>query len=337
MNKKVITSGDVAKLAEVSQSAVSRAFTPGASVAPDTRDRILKAAATLGYRPNALARAMNSGRSRLIALLVTYMDNEFYPPVVDHLTRALQDEGYSVLLSIPDGDTDKQDKMVEQIMQYQVEGMILASTTLSSNIAVECGHTGIPIVLLNRYPSTAPASTVISDNISGGAMVAEFLIAGGHHRIAFIAGDENTSTSRDREAGFYQKMAERGVSVFARRVGDYQHRPARQVVRELFTQQQVPDAVFVANDHMAFAVMDVLRDELRLRIPEDVSVVGFDNVPLAASAAYNLTTVEQVIPEMVDSTVHILLSQIKNRQVEELTMVLPVNLVIRGSAKRPRP
>ena len=147
-NKIPVTSGDVAKLAKVSQSAVSRALTPGASVSEKTREKVLKAANALGYRPNALARAMISGRSRLIAMLVAYLDNQFYPIVLEHMSRTLQGEGYQVLLFMTDPGT--QDEVVQKILQYQVDGIVMASATLSSTLARECANTGIPVVKIGR-------------------------------------------------------------------------------------------------------------------------------------------------------------------------------------------
>ncbi len=333
MNKKVVTSADVARLADVSQSAVSRAFTPGASVAPGTRSKIIEAANQLGYRPNALARAMISGRSKLIAMLVAYMDNQFYPTVVEQFSRQLQELGYNVLLFM--SDPGQQDKLVQKMMQYQVEGIIMASATLSSSIARECADTGIPVVLFNRYVPSTPASSVTSDNLAGGSLVADFLVRAGHERIAFIAGDEDASTNRDREAGFYKGLAAHGMTVWSRAVGGYEFEGAAQAARALFSGSEVPDAVFVGNDHMAFAVMDVLRQELGLLIPEDVSVIGFDDVPEAGWKGYQLTTVTQRIPEMIDSTLSILLEQIERQTIRRRAAVVDVNLVVRASARVP--
>ncbi|WP_282608541.1 LacI family DNA-binding transcriptional regulator [Pelagibius sp. Alg239-R121] len=334
MNKSAPTSGDVAKLAKVSQSAVSRTFTPGASVSAETREKVLKAARELGYRPNALARAMISGRSRLIAMMVAYLDNQFYPIVLEKLSRALQDQGYQVLLFMT--ETGKQDRVVQRILEYQVEGVVMASATLSSTLARECAKTGIPVVLFNRYVPSSPASSVTSDNIEGGRLLARFLVEGGHERIAFIAGAEDSSTNRDREAGFFKGLAEHGMTVWARAVGGYNFEGAAAAARELFSRKDRPDAVFVANDHMAFSVMDVLRGELDLRIPEDVSVVGYDDVPEAAWKGYDLTTISQSSQNMIEATVSILLEQIEKRVVKKRAAVVPSELIVRSSARKPK-
>ncbi|WP_245271071.1 LacI family DNA-binding transcriptional regulator [Hoeflea phototrophica] len=329
-----VTSEDVARHANVSQSAVSRAFTPGASVSLKMREKILKSAAELGYRPNALARAMISGKSGLIAMLVAYLDNQFYPVMLEQLSRRLQASGYQVLLFMTEpGD---QDEVVGRILQYQVEGIVMASATLSSDLARECARTGIPVVLFNRYVATSPASCVTSDNIEGGRLIADYLVRGGHERIGFIAGAEDSSTNRDREAGFYNGLAEHGLAVFERVVGGYSFEGAAAAARVLFDRPDRPDAVFVANDHMAFSVMDVLRDELGLRIPEDVSVIGYDDVPQAAWKGYDLTTVSQAGAQMVEATAEILVEQIEQAAVRKRAAVLPAELIVRSSARIPQ-
>lgn len=332
-SKPAVTSVDVAVRANVSQSAVSRAFTPGASVSARTREKVMKAASELGYRPNALARAVISGKSRLIALLVAYLENQFYPIVVEELARSLQLRGYQILLFIT--DPGSQDEVVRRILQYQVQGILMASATMSSTLAKECAQTGIPVVMLNRYVATTSASTVTSDNIGGGELVAEFLVRAGHERIAFIAGAEDSSTNRDREAGFYKRLAEHGVTPIARAVGGYRFDAAAVATRDLFAHREKPDAIFVANDHMAFSVMDVIRSELRLRIPEDVSIVGYDNVPEASWKAYDLTTVAQYPDQMADQAVTILIEQIEKRAIKKRAAVLPAELIVRGSARLP--
>lgn len=327
------TSDDVARLAKVSQSAVSRAFTPGASVSEATRQRVLAAAQALSYRPNALARAMISGRSRLVALLVAYLDNGFYPVVLERLSRTLQERGYHVLLFMTEaGD---QDQVVQQMLQYRVEGIVMASATLSSSLARECAEAGIPVVLFNRSVPASPASSVTSDNVEGGRLLSRFLARGGHRRIAYVAGQEESSTNRDREAGFHDGLAEHGLAPWARAVGHYTTAGAEAAARELFGRAERPDAVFVANDHMAFVVMDVLREQFRLQVPGDVSVVGYDDVPQAGWGAYRLTTVEQPAGPMIEATASMLIEQIEQRVVRPHAAVLPVRLVVRQSARLP--
>ena len=284
-----VTLQDVALLAGVSRSAVSRAFTPGASVGRVTRAKVLDAAAKLGYRPNAIARTLTTRRSQMIAIVVSYLQNQFYPLFVERSSQLLQKHGYHVLLFVSDGhETAKPevDDLVLELMQYQVDGIILASATLSSALAKDCHSAGVPVVLFNRLAPVDRAHSVTSDNIAGGKLAARTLVDLGFKRIAFIAGLEDSSTNRDREQGFREELARLKVRVFARAVGHYSFEGAAQATRDLFSGTEMPDAIFVANDHMAFATLDTLKLELGLRVPEDVAVIGFDNVPQSAWGGY---------------------------------------------------
>ena len=341
--KTSITSIDVARLANVSQSAVSRTFTPGASVSEATRDKVMEASRKLGYRPNAHARSLTTKRSRIIGLVLSYLENLFYPVALEKLARRLQHDGYHVLLFVTDRQSS--DDLVQEILQYHVDGIVLAATTLSSGLAQRCADAAIPVVLFNRVmaPSSpgAPSavSSVRSDNMAGGRMVARHLAEAGHTRIAYIAGQEESSTNLERERGFREGLAERGLRIWARGVGNYDFEQARTVARELFANPaDRPDAVFVASDHMAFGVMDTLRHELGLRIPEDVAVVGFDNVPQAAWPSYNLTTVEQPLGLMVEATVNLLHRHLsEDGRSRNENVIVPGQLVIRQSSPKKEP
>lgn len=333
--KDRITSLDVARHAGVSQSAVSRVFTPGASASPQTAQKVRQAAEALGYRPNSLARAMVSGKSGIIGVVVAYLHNQFYPTALEKLSAQLQSRGYHVLIFMASQTSGNIDDIVEEIMDYQVDGIIAASVSMSSELTARCRVAGVPLVLFNRSQDDPDMSAVTSNNFSGGQRVAEFLVAGRHQRIGYIAGWEGASTQRDREAGFLDGLKKFGKGLFARGVGDFQSETARQVTLEMFAGNIIPDAVFVANDHMAFAVMDTLRFELGLRIPEDVSVVGYDDVPAASWKAYSLTTVNQPADDMVEQAVHMLLSKIKGQSLKTQKIEIEGPLMIRGSAKIP--
>lgn len=335
------TAQDVARLANVSQSAVSRTFTPGASVSEDTRARVMIAAKSLGYRPNAMARSLITRRSRIIALVMGYLENQFYPLVIEKLSQKLQKQGYHVLMFISDGD--ETDGVLDEILQYQIDGIVMASAMLSPDLARQCADSGVPVVLFNRVPDTSAfarhtTSSVTSDNREGGRMVAELLLARGHQRIAFLAGLEKSSTNLERERGFNDALAQAGVSVFRREVGHYSFERAHDAARAMFAglpATKRPDAVFVANDHMAIAVMDVLRHELGLRVPEDVSVVGFDDVPQAAWGAYRLTTVVQGVEPMVEATVELLHEQMLD-DAQPRNVVIACRVVERDSVRAAR-
>jgi len=335
MASEKITSLDVAKRAGVSQSAVSRVFTPGASASKTTTEKVKHAANELGYRPNILARSLITGKSRVIGLVVAYLENHFYPDALEKLSTALQARGYHVLVFMASQTAGNVDDVMEEILDYQVDGIVAASVALSSELAERCRAEGIPVVLFNRSQDDDRLSAVTSDNFNGGRKVAEFLIAGGHKRMAYVAGWEGASTQRDRELGFKSGLSEAGDLSYARAVGDYTSDRAKAATRALFSSFAKPDAVFVANDHMAFIVMDVLRFELGLSVPGDVSVVGYDDVPLAGWPAYDLTTVRQPANRMVNETVDILMNTIMNGEMQPKRVAIDGPLIVRGSAKVP--
>lgn len=329
-----VTSHDVARLAQVSQSAVSRVFS-GASASKATVAKVRAAAAELGYRPNSLARAMITGRSRIIGLVVAYLDNQFYPVALERLSKALQDQGYHVLVFIASNSTEDLEDVVQDLLDYQVDGIITASVSMSSALTERCAAAGIPVVMFNRGQDGSGLSSITSANVSGGRKVAEFLVAGGHERIAHIAGWSGSSTGRDRALGFRHGLEQAGGDLVAEIDGMYSREVASRAARELMAMKDRPDAIFVGNDHMAFAVLDTLRFELGYDVPGDVSIVGYDDVPQAEWPAYNLTSLRQPVNRMVEATVDTLLGQIDNPDRPAQTLEIAGPLVVRGTARIP--
>jgi len=334
VKKSGVTSSEVARRAGVSQSAVSRTFTPGASISPKTRAKVVAAAQELGYRPNAIARSLITNRSRIIAVVMAYLENLFYPDVLEELGRLLVKENYRLLLFTGHMDRDS-DPVFDQVMQYRVDGIILASTTLSSHLSEECAAAGIPVVLFNRTTERDAVSSVTTRNREGGRRIAEFLIAGGHKRFGYISGVESSSTNRDRFAGYSEALAEAGHKDIIVGVGNYDRATAEAVARDMLSGPDRPDALFVANDHMAVAVMDVVRYELGLEIPKDLSIVGYDDVGPARWTAYGITTMSQPLKRMVEATVGILMGQISSGEIEAEHRILSGDLIVRTSARLP--
>lgn len=335
MARDRITSTDVARAAGVSQSAVSRVFTPGASVSPKTARKVRDAADRLGYRPNVLARSLITGRSKIIGLVVAYLDNQFYPDALERLSTALQDKGYHILIFMASGTGAQVDQVIGELLDYQVDGIITASVGMSDEITARCEAAGIPVVLFNRGQDDARLSSVTSDNFNGAREVARFLVAGGHERIAHITGWTGSSTGRDREAGFRAGLAECGRSPCAVLDGHYRRAEAAEAAQRMFAEAEPPDAIFVGNDHMAFSVLDALRGPLGLRVPEDVSVVGYDDVPLAEWGAYQLTTWRQPSNRMVSEAVDLMLGLIEDRDRPPEKKEIKGRLVLRASARVP--
>lgn len=329
-----VTAMDVARLAGVSQSAVSRVFTPGASASKRTTDKVRAAAEQLGYRPDLLARAMITGRTRIIGLVVAYLENQFYPMALERLSRSLQERGYHILVFMAENSTEKVVEVVQELIDYRVDGIVTASVSISNDLTARLMALGIPVVNFNRGQDDPRLTDITSDNVAGARRATEFLIAGGHRRIAHVMGWQGSSTGRDRAEGFRQAMAAVGLEPVGMIDGMYDRDTAAAVARDLCAGANRPDAIFVGNDHMAFAVMDELRFGLGLRVPEDVSVIGYDDVPMAAWPAYGLTTIRQPVNRMVAATVDAILGLIDGTAAPRKNLI-DGPLMVRRSAQIP--
>lgn len=325
------TASDVARIAGVSRSAVSRTFTPGASVSPATRKKVEKAARELGYAPNRLARSLNKGNSNIIGMAIGYMDNKFYPALIESVSHRLAACGKSILLFAAEADQNN-DLRIEDILAYQVDGILLASAPLSSQLAEDCSARGLPIVMVNRRTEEQICTSVTGDNYNGGEEIGKFLAQNGRTRLAFMSGIEDSSTNKEREWGFLTGLQSAGRTLYARVCGNYNWTDAVDATRELMKLNPIPDAIFCANDHMAIATMEVIRHEFGLIPGVDLDIVGFDNVDIAALPSISLTTYSQPVEKMADIAVARLLEE---NTISE-TIRVPGELIVRGSTQRHR-
>jgi len=329
---KRITSIDVAQLAGVSQSTVSRVYSAGSKVSEDKRERVLKAAEELGYHPNAIARSLITQRSNIIGIVMANITSPFYPYVLDKFLQHLAEIGKQALLftAAPNQEIDD---ILPLILQHQVDGLIVTSATLSSEMAERCHQQGTPVILFNRTIPDAPVSAVCCDNVAGGGKIADLLLDNGHQRLAYIAGTANTSTNIEREAGFTAQLKKRSVENWFYEEGNYSYESGYDAAIRLMQNAPRPDAIFCANDIMAIGAMDAIRAEFNLTIPDDVSVIGFDDIPMARWAAYDLTTISQPVDAMIDEAIALLLEKIENPDFVPTIRRIAGELVLRGSVK----
>ena len=325
---------DVARLAGVSQAAVSRTLTPGGIVSDETRAKVMAAVEQLGYRPNVIARSLVQNSTNIIGLVVKRFTNPFYAQMIQDFTRALQEQGYwALVLNV--ADNQKLEDALPIVLQYQVDGLIITSATLSSNLAEECARSGTPVVLFNRYVSDGHTHVVSCDNYEGGRIVADALLDAGHKRLAYIAGEEFSSTNRDRETGFVHRLHERGHALACREsAGDYSYELGYVAANRLLQGDNPPDGVFCANDLIAMATLDVARCTLNLKVPDELSIIGFDDIPCAAWPTYDLTTVRQPFGELVDSTIQVLIDAINTPDSEVMVKMVSPYLIWRSSSRR---
>lgn len=303
------TSFDVAALAGVSQSAVSRAFTPGSSIAPETREKVVEAARKLNYVPNSIASSLTTKRTNIVALIVGNMENPFYVHVLHNFSQKLQAQGRQVLIFTVDPGAES-DEAILHLLTYQVDGVILTAAQLSTRMTSMCHDRGIPIVLFNRYIPGTDASCVRCDNAAGGRLIADAFLAAGARSFAMITGDPKGTTSGDRVRGFVERLQEEGIrrdDIIAVD-GQSSYEGAFNATLGIFRDKNRarPDALFGINDIMAMGAIDAMRHRLGMRIPEDLMVGGFDDIPEGRRSPYQLTTVRQPINQMVDETLAIL-------------------------------
>lgn len=333
-NNKRVSSTDVARLAGVSQAAVSRTFTPNASVSDKTRQKVLTAAKKLGYTPNVIARSLIQQRTKIIGIVMVRFQNPFYSIVLGEFTRKLSAMGYRTLLLNVD-HSNEIDEALPEALQYQVDGIIITSATLSSKMAVGCARAETPVVLFNRYDASGGFNAIYCDSVGGGRMVAHALMDAGHQKLAFIAGEKDTSTSRDRQKGFTDGIQERGGELFLFEKGDgsYTYDAGYFAAERLLNRKDRPDAIFCANDLIAMGAMDYARSRLSISIPDELSIVGFDDIPMASWPGYSLTTVKQPIDWMVDATIERLIRAIQSPGAETVIKKVHGILVERDSAR----
>ncbi len=321
---------DVARAAGVSQSAVSRTFAPGAAVSEHTRAKVKAAAEKLGYKPNALASSIITKRSRIIALVVGDIENPTYSKIVNLFSLHFQARGYHVLLFSLKSD-DNADYAIDELLKYRVDGVLLTAATLSEAMAQACARLGAPVLLYNRYARHSGVSAVRVDNQSAGASVADLFARLGFRRIGFVAGSGIDETSRDREQGFVDRLKTLGLSLAVRAQGDYSFASGQAAMHALWAGEVRPDAIFLASDMMAFGAISTARIELGLSVPGDVSIVGFDDLPQAVWPVFDLTTVRQPQVAMTDAAAELLLAKIASQEQRARTILMPGDLIVRGS------
>ncbi|OZG75245.1 hypothetical protein BTA51_02350 [Hahella sp. CCB-MM4] len=295
MQDRRVTSEDVARLAGVSRSAVSRTFTPGASVSDTTRDLVVQAARKLGYRPNALARSLTGQQSGLVAVVMAEFTNPYQSQVFYALTQALQKLDKVPMLVTPDETGDINSSM-QLVGAYQVDSAIIAAGSLSLQATQICLTMGIPSVLMGRDDPYGKICSVQTDNEMIGQLAADHLLACGATRLGYIGGPPDGQASQEREKGFFEQLRRRGSDPLGYCDNpDYSYQSGFQSALALLKRYPNLDGLFCACDALAFGAMDALRQQRGIHIPEDIQVVGADNVPMADWPGYQLTTISQPI------------------------------------------
>lgn len=325
------TARDVAEAAGVSISAVSRTFTPGASVSAKTRERVTEVADRLGYRPNHLARSLMTGRTELIGLVSNHFANPTFMEVFDLFTRELQARGLRPLLANLGEDEDGK-AAIDMVRQYNVDAVLIATSAPPAGFAASCREAGLPVLhVFGRPGRSSPVPVATVDNEAGGRLVADAMRERGLRRLAFLGGSAHDASTLDRGKGFVDAAGDLFQGTV--HAGDYTHEHGRRAMHALLDGDGAIDGVFCADDVLALGAIDACR-ERSLSVPGDVSIVGFDDMPLAAWASYSLTTVRQPIRAMVLHAIERIVAWMEHPEAVPRSKLFPCELVLRDSLRR---
>ena len=331
-----ITIKDVARESGVNISTVSRALNNGYGVNPQTRDLVVSVASRLNYRPNRVARGLVTGRSHSMALVVSDIRNPFFAEVARGAADAARTDNCDLILCNSDLDPVRQMEYVKSLLEKRVDGILMNSVSpLSAEDQAELVECGVPIVLLNRSAASKAFSTVSADNEAGGALAAQHLLALGHRKIAHVTGPRQHGNLSDRTRGFVQTLEDAPQPVTPIVLhGPFNFEGGRDLSARLLAEHPETTAIFAANDVMAFGAVRTALDR-GLRIPEDLSLIGFDNIEFSSIIHPPLTTIHQPKYEMGQAAVEILLrlARDKTRRTPE-SRVLGVELIERQSCGR---
>lgn len=325
---------DVARHAGVSIATVSRVLNDSARVSKDTRARVLEAVETLGYQPKAAARGLALNRTEIIGLVFPDIAGPFFSEMVRGVQSEARKHHYHLLIYSVDR-RERSDRLL-RVLSNRVDGLIVTSLSIEPRHLADLLERDIPFVLTGRQPDASRINAVLPDNRLGTHLAIEHLVAHGHQRIALIAGPRSMRHGRERYAAYRQALCQHGLQWDPRYVvrGTFEEESGRQAMQELLNLPRLPEAVFACSDLMAIGAMQVIRNH-GLRVPEDIAVVGFDDIALAARANPPLTTVRQSVQDMGTESVRLLMQRINRPQQPAETVMLPTHLVIRRSCGCP--
>lgn len=311
---KRVTSYDVANVAGVSQSAVSRCFKPNASVSKKMRNKVMRIAKDLGYQPNAIARSLITRRSNMVAVIINNSTNLAYPELLVQLSRRFEKRKIHVLLFTVETESEAE-KTLEHVWQYQIDGVISAANLSSDQVAF-FEERGIPLVFYNRYFQDTPVSAICCNHEEGERVLVNKLYQAGHRTFGVVSGPSDSVVSHHRTQGALNRLKQLGVKNIHLVEGDFSYDSGRDAFHHLVKiKGRKIDAVVCANDVMAIGCMDAARLDCGLKVPEQLSVVGFDGTSSGAWLSYRLTTINQPVEIMVEAVVNMLMERLENSEL----------------------
>jgi len=317
----------LSQAAGVSASTVSRALRGDTRISTRTRKRILKLAQSAHYVPNQMARGLSTRRSGMVALLLGEVTNPFYPEFLQCLTAKTAQRGLQLLL-LPLGSIRLEVEMIRTMVEYGVDGCLVAAAALTDEAFDAIAALRVPAVMINRSGG-GRTSAVLCNNQAGGAAIGRFLVEHGHRRIAYAAGRQTIS---EREQGLRAALSEAGLQLAVREVGAYSHEAGVDMAQKILARDPKVQAIVGANDIIALGVIDGAR-ELGIEVPEQLSVIGFDDIGASSWLSYSLTTVRQPASSMIDRALDLLQARIADPGLAPEEVLMPGELTVRTSVR----
>lgn len=337
---RAVTLKEVAADAGVHPSTVSRALNAATRgmIADDVAIRVQASAKKLGYRPDSVAVSLRTGRSRLVGVLLPDVANLVFPPILSGITEVLARSGYSTIIAEMGSNQEDQIRLIEQLSMRRVDGLVLATVNRDDAVVTECIKLHLPVVLVNRTESQARVSAVVSDDLLAMQIVVAHLVSLGHRRIGHLAGPATLSTGHSRRQGFEasvraHKLGAKDIAIET--VAAYSRAEGSAATRRLLDRRPDLTAIAAANDLLALGAYEVLR-ERNIKCPEEMSIVGHNDMPLVDIMSPPLTTIRIAHREMGSEAAQLLLSEISGSAPLKRHIVLTPSLIVRGSTAPPR-
>ena len=322
---------DVAERAQVSRATVSRVLNNNPKVAEDLRVRVLDAIRQLGYQPNRAARRLRASSSDVLGLIISDIENPFFTSVVRGVEDTAYEHQLSIVLCNTDEDLVKQQMYLRVMQAERVAGLIISPTNINEDFS-DLKQLGIPVIFLDRRTDAFEADAVLVDNVGGAYLAVKHLLDLGYTRIGMIGGFPHLTTGRERYEGYRKAFQAARLPVDERliKVGNFKTESGHRLAKELITASAPPQAIFVANNLMTLGALRAMREH-GVRIPEDIALVGFDDMPWANELCPPLTAVSQPTYELGQETVLLLLRRLAEPDAPVRTVILQPRLVVRES------
>ncbi|WP_108462516.1 substrate-binding domain-containing protein [Devosia naphthalenivorans] len=333
--RSFVKAEEVAKLAGVSRSAVSRTFTDGASVSEVTRKKVLAAAEALGYHVNHLARGLSHERSNIVCLLVSDISTPYQARMIDIATQKLQSIGKIAMVINTTGEPEGVASAMRQTVNYRADAVIVLSGTPSPSLIATCLSNGQRVILINRDDQLSGPTNIVVENTFAATEAYHLLKRAGCARIAVVSSTAGTPSLKAREVAFVEAARQDGLDVPVMQTGPTGYATGMEAARRLFGRAVTPDGIFCVTDLLAMGCMDVARNEFGMSVPDELSIIGFDDIDQAAWMSYNLTTFRQPLDSIADHIVRLLAAETLPQAKSPTKSFQPIP-VWRGSV-RPRP